>query len=1358
MDVFSVGCVIAELFLESPIFSLSQLYKYRKGEYDPHHGYLSRIQDKDIRELVSHMIQLEPESRYSAEEYLNFWRRRAFPEYFYSFLHQYLGLITDPSSGRSPVLPETANFGEADDRIDRVFYDFDKISYFLGYENDKAHSDSGSDLHRPSEGPLPLHVDITNHRHKAISVNRQPIDDGSLIFLILVVSSLRNTARSTARVRACDLLLAFAERITDEAKLDRVLPYVVALLNDRADIVKVAAIRTMTHLLSSITVVSPVNAYVFTEYIRPRLQQFISSTGSKASPLVRSTYASCLAPLAHTSIRILDMLQALRANGSMPTIDPEAEDGGTLDLTYQHSFDIAKLDLLEHFEAHTKALLTDSDASVRRAFLGSVSSLCVFFGNFKANDVILSHLNTYLNDKDWILKCTFFQTIVGVATFVGAKGFEDFILPLMVQALSDSEEFVVENVISSFASMAQLGLFERSKTWEMLNIVSRFVLHPNIWIREAAAFYISCSTQYLSVADLHCIVSPLVQPYLKSSITGYSEVAILDALKRPLPRSILEMATIWATKAEASLFWKPVQHQRSFSISSANQALTAISPGDSRSNSISKVAKTSEDEQWIKRLRNIGMSSDDDSKLLALREYIWLIAQKRAATDLNDTLSMLNRIIRLKEINITPQTIFFETREKKSKPKHRISTPNHPNTETKQKAVAAPHSIADALLDASTTIDDASSQRKKSYANARKERLKVDLQSQPVPTESRRESGDLASPSSPTTRDRRLPHQYDSIDAGDQSRSEGTITPTDSLRAGRAGGLKYKSSAINLLNKQETAKTVAETSTTSANAVGKVDGPFARELSRTNDPGATGNDGKPDSKYMTHASHTYNGIDPSVTRLLDNLASGNFPHDVHDFGPLVTPISSKRHYMRKSDAQDTDKPWRPEGTLIAAFGEHVGPINRVIPSPDHAFFITASDDGMVKVWDSLKLERNLAHRSRQTYSHAPGAQVKCLCFVENTHTFVSGATDGSIRVVKIDCTLTGEASKYGKMRTMREYQLPEGEHAVWLDHSKSDMNSLLLLATNTSRVIALDLRNMSILYAFENPIHHGAPTCFCVDHQQGWMLVGTSHGVLDLWDLRFRLCLNSWGLAGGTPIHRLILHPLSKRSRSQGRWVYVTGGTGQADITVWDIEKAECREVFRTGVNMSTSKDVLKAYESWKVEDEKPEGMLGRFATAIDSSGGGRVNTDKGFRALAVGIDPSEEGRRDVRHGFLLTGGVDRKLRSWDLSRTDLSSVISGLDVEEDQPQFTTSHPTTSLVITTEILPSSAPSAPNAAAGPSWTNKKSSVKQPRSTIISMQQKQLLRSHLDTIMDVALLKVPMDMTVSVDRMGCIYVFQ
>lgn len=1372
MDVFSVGCVIAELFIEAPIFSLSQLYKYRKGEYDPEFGYLSKIQDKDVRELVSHMIQLEPESRYSAEEYLNFWRRKAFPEYFYSFLHQYMGMITDPSSGRNPVLPDAANFGDADDRIDRVYYDFDKVAYFLGYEDDKAPRSTVDEGKTSVDEVIPVQVDIPNNRHQATALGRHPIDDGSLIFLTLVVSSLRNTARATARVRACDLMLAFAERITDEAKLDRVLPYVVAMLNDKADIVKIAAIRTTTQLISLIAVVSPVNAYVFTEYIRPRLQQFISGQGPKVKPLVRATYASCLATLAHTSLRILDMVQALRADGSVPTIDPEAEDGVGTNAAYQKLFDVARQDLLDHFETHTKALLTDENASVRRAFLGSVSSLCVFFGSSKANDVILSHLNTYLNDKDWILKCAFFQTIVGVATFVGGTSLEEFILPLMIQALTDPEEFVVEKVLSSIASMAELGLFQRSKVWEMVDIVARFMIHPNMWIREAATHFVSSATHYLSEADIHCIITPLIQAYLKSPIIKFTETNILDALKRPLPRHVLDMAANWAANAQGGLFWKPVQQQRTFSFGSPEQTIPTISSKDLRSNALSKIPKNEEDEKWFTRLRNIGMGAEDEFKLLALREYIWRMASRRPKEGLGNTPLHLNNIVSLKEMNVTPQTIFFESHNKKIQIDRRASHSDHGSSRSRKRSPVVPHTIADALLDASTTIDDPLAQRKISNVRARKDRLHGEQPTQPLLLDTRRDMSGLSSPlsyspgghqrsrdSSTFTPDvESRSSQLSSNKIGEKLKINGTFTSTGPLRTGRPpekNGLKHKSSAINLLNKKDTSKTQAETSTTSTIAFGRVDGPFTREPSQ--DPPTNKLDQgveKPDVNQI-RAGHTYDGNDPNVLKLLDSLASENYPTDILDFGPQVIP-ASRRYLLKKSDAPEVEKPWRPEGVLVATFSEHIGAINRIVPSPDHAFFITGSDDGTVKVWDTLRLERNLAHRSRQTHKHADGAKVKSLTFVENTHTFVSCATDGSIHVVKVDYVHLGDTSKYGRLRLVREHCLPKDEYAVWVEHFKIEANSVLLLLTNRSRIIAIDLRNMSTLYSFENPVQHGTPTCFCVDKKHTWLLLGTSHGVLDLWDLRFRLRLKAWGLAGGSPIYRLHVYPFKGR----GKWVCVTGGTGQTDVTIWDVEKAQCREVFRAGVSRSLSKDNIKIYEPWSVDDQKPE-MLGRFANAIDPVGTGAGSSDRGIRALAIGQDGPDDGR-ESKYGFFLTGGLDKKLRLWNVNRVDASMVISGLRVDEDQPKYTTSQTTQALILNTERLPQPGPSAPNAAAGnkssSNVTPKKAGGRPPRSTVISLEQKNLLRSHLDSILDVALLESPVGMTVSVDRAGVIYIFQ
>jgi phosphoinositide-3-kinase regulatory subunit 4 len=257
MDIFSLGCVIAELFLEgTPLFTLSQLFKYRSGEYDPV-THLEKIEDPDIRHMVQHMINLDPSKRHSAEQYLNLWRRKAFPEYFYSFLHQYIGFITDPTSGQGSLVAvdERDLANQADDRIDRIYHDFDKIAFFLGFDQSQDTNGGGQEKRIASkDNIIPVHLDIPNYQRRSSAVRRRAIssDDGTLIFLSLISSSVRNTSRATARVRACDLFLAFAERCTDEAKMDRCLPHLVLLLQDKSVIVRVAALRTVTQLVGSL--------------------------------------------------------------------------------------------------------------------------------------------------------------------------------------------------------------------------------------------------------------------------------------------------------------------------------------------------------------------------------------------------------------------------------------------------------------------------------------------------------------------------------------------------------------------------------------------------------------------------------------------------------------------------------------------------------------------------------------------------------------------------------------------------------------------------------------------------------------------------------------------------------------------------------------------------------------------------------------------------------------------------------------------------------------------------------------------------------------------------------------------------
>ncbi|KAK5625065.1 hypothetical protein RRF57_000781 [Xylaria bambusicola] len=1352
MDIFSAGCVIAEVFLETPIFSLSQMFKYRRGEYDPVISHLSRIPDQGLREMLSSMVQSDPEKRYSAEQYLQFYKGKIFPEYFYSFLHQYMELVTDPTSGRAPVTGAFKNLGEADDRIDRVFYDFDKIAYFLGYQDQKNAPQLSRFTPRLGLGLFPVRLSIPNNEHFA-SIGTQPLtDDGTLIFLTLIAGSLRNTARAASKLRACDLLLAFSEKLTDEAKLDRVLPYLMTLLNDDVDLVAIAALRSITQLLALVTVVTPVNAHVFPEYIMPRMQVFLSGASRQPimgkerrepNALVRATYASCLGSLATTASKFLELTAILRAEGSITTADPEIEAENDPDAAFDGLFDNTQAELVELFETHAKALVEDTDASVRRAFLTSVPELCVFFGSAESNDILLTHLNTYLNDRDWMLKCAFFDTIVGIAAFLGSTSLEEFSLPLMVQAVTDPEEHVVQAALHSLAELAKLGLLSKAKTWELIDVIGRFTMHPNIWIRESATEYISSATKLLSPADIRCIVLPLVKPFLKPSIIPtFSEISLLDALKKPMSRTVFDLALSWAQKTDKGLFWKAIRQQKQSAFTVASTALSIRSSRELQPRSLNKVPRNDEDEHWLTRLRNMGMSQEDEFKLLVLREFIWRLSQmkNRDLVTQDNIAKDLNNILKLRNLNVKVQNIMFD--ESAGIDDYMLQ-----NEEQQQRSGSdhgkGPYTIADALLDASMTIDEPVGRRRRAAANTHRSRMS----SRGGAVSPRTRDDRAISPSHTMVSSPISGSPRNSI-AGGRRNNDDASSVSDAPYSSRRA-IRNQSSALDLLNRKDSGRSIAETGTTEANVLGQVGGPFAQGLpARLAVPGPDGRESN-QQENRQRAAHTYEGNDPNILRMLDNMYVDNYPHDIMEYGPLVSPVTRRR--ASKTAGQLSEEAWKPTGRLVATFSEHRGAINRVIPSPDHQFFITGGDDGCVKVWDSSRLERNVTHRARQTHKHALGARVVALCFVENTHTFISCATDGRVHLVKVDTAISSGSVKYIRLRLLREYQLPADEYAVWCEHFKQELNSVLILATNRSRILAMDLRTMTLMYVLDNPVHHGTPTCFCIDRKRNWLLLGTSHGILSLWDIRFKVRLKSWGLDGKSAIYRLSLHPVKGR----GKWVCVAGGTGLGEITVWDLEKTQCREIYRAG----SVKDGPKVYEPWDVDDDKPSNILGFFATNVEPTAS---SSDHGVRAMVVGAGTMED-QRDVRYGYILTGGSDKKLRFWDLIRIENSCVYSGLQSDDARPVFATistpNHP--GLSLNAERLQKSDRGADQRAGSVSSKGSKSTSsreKPPRHTVISNEQAQLLRSHLDSILDVAVLELPYTMTVSVDRSGVIFVFQ
>lgn len=1089
----------------------------------------------------------------------------------------------------------------------------------------------------------------------------------------------------------------------------------------------------------------------------------------------------------------MDVIQSLKAEGSLPS----ARTDGAIDSALQKRdrYDVARAELLRFFEHQTTALLTDPSVEVRCACLTSVSSLCLFFGSAKSNDVILTHLNTYLNDRDWRLKCAFFDTIVGVATYVGGTNLEDFILPLMIPSLTDPEEAVVERVLRSLSTMAQLGLFESAKLIELIELILRFTMHPNIWLREAATCFLENTAKHLSIADIECVVKPRLTPYMKTMPACLSETHLLDVLKKPLSRASLDIASMWASKSDRGLFWKAAQLQVSPPHGLDSERGHGLGLRDFGSGILNKYLKNEEDAQWIKALRNVGMSPDDDFKLLALRDYVWTTQKLRTVNEMGSLPSKLGGIIPLKDLGVTPLTVFFEHDK-------RNANMDDFDSELHEKTGRTSQTVADTILDASSFVSGSTHGRESSSADspsvvARHLSHRTSLPAPELRGASRKPSPVAASPGLGV--DHGWP--LDSGADGEGSAS-GSMRNSPRLAVGEDSGfrssglrlaqpretpsLRQKSSAIELMHKKTViAKAMPETGMSSTMAFGRTDGIYSREPA-TLTPAKSKDDGPMLKVSGTRlASHSYQGNDRRVLDFLDSVYTSHYPVEIVDFGPTI--VSVKQRHWETQPSTTTDVSWRPKGTLVARFGEHTASITRVVVAPDHSFFITGSEDGSVKVWDSARLERNLANRARQTYKHDSGSGVTSLCFIQNTHCFVSGARDGAIHLVRTDFTAAAQGTtKYGKLKLLRRWTLAKkGEHAVWIEHYTDGLQSTLLVATNMSEIHAVDLRTMDILYTLSSPVKYGSLTCFCVDPGRQWLVAGTTHGVVNLWDLRFRLRVRSWAFPAAAPIHRICNHPVLQKDDHH---ILISGGTGMNDVTIWSLHNTICTEVYRTTstseakdktrspvdvggpINITTTKDtkhldsnvMLKPYIPFFPDAADTDSTLLYMTNPASIPISQATSIETGIRALAVGSyiadrDKATDRQRMNSHGFFVAaGGPDSRVRFWDMGRVEASRIVSGLDADEVQPGFTTRQVGADCVLCQEM-----PSSKVDDETKGKVRKLDGSKRPSKagTAIPISQRQSLeKSHFDAVTDVALLEYPFNMVISVDRSGSIYVMQ
>lgn len=556
MDIFSAGCVITELFTEgaSP-FDLSELLAYRAGEYTPNKS-AQHIEDTNIRELVLHMMQKEPHSRWTAERYLVDQRGKAFPEYFYTFLRLYCQRFAS-----TPIL-------YADERVNRIKRDLELIYEHLRVQEGESNS-------------------------------------ALVIVISLLTSSIRELLYCETKLTALELMMSLSQYVSADVILDRLVPYMLHLVNDVSSTVRCEAIRTLTRCLAQIRNVPANEANIFPEYILHHL----NSLTHDPVTLVRVAYAENIAKLAENALRFLEIVQL---QGSSAATEGE---------TNQASYDTELQALHEMVQQKVATLLSDPDNIVKQTLMqNGITQLCVFFGRQKANDILLSHMITFLNDKnDWQLRGAFFDSIVGIAAYVGWQS-SAILKPLLQQGLADSEEFVIVKTLKALSSIVELGLLQRGTTNELMKDVAAFLIHPNFWIKHGAVGFLAQVAHTMNIADVHCRLLPVLKPFLKQPMVQFDEeVVLLSMLREPLSRSLFDHI-IKFNHLEAF-----VDHlkKRSLARSLVRHGQEPVYPEPEESIAL-----------MLRKLSLQGLTVEDEQKVVALENF--LIKQQRQRTVMLD--------------------------------------------------------------------------------------------------------------------------------------------------------------------------------------------------------------------------------------------------------------------------------------------------------------------------------------------------------------------------------------------------------------------------------------------------------------------------------------------------------------------------------------------------------------------------------------------------------------------------------------------------------------------------------------------------------------------------------------------------
>ena len=545
MDVFSLGVIIAELFLEKNIFNFSSLLNYKKGNKEIINidEILIKIENEKIRELIYNMIKINPEERIDISLALNFFINEICPISIKGFIFQFNAMINSTNfwkpdliighmyrywepiwemlHGNKSVVPklyQKLNLELANKIIlDDPFYKYNSVnSIFKCNEKNELFVDNYKLNFYPQKRILI--PEIAQNQELFTKNNNK---DCIIIIANYLLQAMQNTKYNSSILVAMEMIFNLAKSIDDILKLQLIIPFFVNNLRKKNFVIKISSLNYLFDLFYSINyqnLILPVTEYnYFHAYVFP----FILNLG-RNSQLIPEFFNNLekIIELEYNFLNITLKSRILRLKQKLKDEEKEGNKKNLMLEIYQ-DYDNSK----EEFINSIHKIITDVIGSINEIDLlilviRKLPIVLEFYGKSKSNDFNIFILNNF-NKREWILQKEILIQIPRMLKILGRKNLIQYIIPCLESLITNnSNEIKIIELIKAIIKFLDMDYLYPKEASHLFNKLCHFFLHPNYNIR---LYLIKLLTKILSK-----ISKEEAYIYFYDSIKNYTDVPIID--------------------------------------------------------------------------------------------------------------------------------------------------------------------------------------------------------------------------------------------------------------------------------------------------------------------------------------------------------------------------------------------------------------------------------------------------------------------------------------------------------------------------------------------------------------------------------------------------------------------------------------------------------------------------------------------------------------------------------------------------------------------------------------------------------------------------------------------------------------